>query len=387
MSSVGLVLANLRWKPTRTLLTFLSLVIAFVLFMLLNAISTAFAGGTTLAGVQRVMLDAKYSMTDNLPIAHINAVGGMTEVAAITQMSWFGGYYQDPKNEFAKAPVDHRTFFTVFPELLVEKDVLERFAESKRAVVVEVGIAQRFGWQTGDVIPIKGDIWPKQDGSWDWEFVLAGTYAVPTDSRIQPWFLLRYDYFNESVMDWVKDQVGWAVVKVVDGIDPQQLIQAIDGQFEMSSDPTKSLSEDDYARQFASQLGDMALIATMILGAVFFTILLLTANVASLSFNERIVDLAVIKTLGFGNHYVGLLVLSEAMTLCVLGALTGVAISYGLEPLLQQNLVPIVGNFQMYLSDAVLALVLAVAIGVVIGVHPAAAAVYLPIVEALREGQ
>ncbi|NOX49207.1 MAG: ABC transporter permease [Gammaproteobacteria bacterium] len=387
MSSVGLVLANLRWKPTRTVLTFLSLVIAFVLFMLLRAISTAFTGGTTVAGVQRVMLDAKYSMTDNLPIAHINAIRMMPEVAAITQMSWFGGYYQDPKNEFAKAPVDHQTFFTVFPELLVEKDVLERFAESKRAVVVETGIAQRFGWQTGDVIPIKGDIWPKQDGSWDWEFVLAGTYTVPIDSRIQPWFLLRYDYFNESVMDWVKDQVGWAVVRVVDEIDPQQLIQTIDGQFEMSSDPTKSLSEDDYARQFASQLGDMALIATMILGAVFFTILLLTANVASLSFNERIVDLAVIKTLGFGNHYVGLLVLSEAMTLCVLGALTGVAISYGLEPLLQQNLVPIVGNFQMYLWDAVLALALAVAIGVVIGVHPAAAAVYLPIVEALREGQ
>lgn len=385
MNQLTLITMNLRRKPTRTSLTLMSLVIAFLLFMLLRAVAAAFAGGVVSQGVQRLYVDAKYSMTDNLPIAHIHAMRDLPGVADVTQMVWFGGYYQNPTQLFAKIPVDHTRFFTVFPDAIVSTEVLERFRASKRGVVVHESIVAQFGWAIGDVIPIRGDIWPKEDGSWDWEFVLMGTYSTAADSRLPAWFLLRHDYFNESVADWVKNQVGWAVVRLTEGADSQLVIDAIDGLFDNSSDPTKSLSEDAYGRQLANQLGDIGLITTMILGAVFFTIVLLTANVASMTFHERIPELAVMKTLGFGDGYVSLLVLVEAVTLCVLGAVLGVGLGFALEPALKANLSQVLGHFEMTWGDAAQAIAIAALLGLLIGMLPAWRAQRLPIVQALRE--
>ena len=385
MTALSLIRTGLFSKPTRTSLTFLSLCIAFLLFMLLQAITRAFAGGTTVPGVQRVMTDAKYSMTDNLPLSHVRAMEELEGVGDVTQMVWFGGYYQDPKNQFAKAPVDHTRIFSVFPELVVGDAVLERFHASKRAVVVEAVLAEQYGWQTGDAIPIVADIWPRDDGSWHWEFILAGTYQIPPGSRIQPWFFLRWDYFNESVMDWVKNQIGWTVLRVNDGVEPKTVIDHIDELFENSSDPTKSLSEDEMARQFANQIGDIGAIATMILAAVFFTILLLTANVAALSFRERVPGLAVMKTLGFQDRYVAMLVFAESAGLFLIGAIGGIASGFLLEPVLQESLAPATGRFQMTWQDAALGMVLASGLAVAIAIYPTWAANRLPIVQALRE--
>ena len=174
----------------------------------------------------------------------------------------------------------------VLPDLSragVADDVLARFQASRRAVLVPDAMAEEYGWRAGDLVPIVGDIWPRSDGSCDWEFEVAGTYGVPPESGLQPWFLLRYDYFNESVADWAKNEVGWVVARLDDGVDPKAVVDAIDRRFENSSDPTRSLSEDELSRQFANRLGDIGLIATLILAAVFFTMLLLTANVAALA--------------------------------------------------------------------------------------------------------
>lgn len=385
LNRLTLVGTNLRRKPTRTLLTMLSLVIAFFLFMLLRAIAAAFAGEVSPRGVQRVYVDAKYSMTDNLPLADVGAIGGVPGVASVTPMVWFGGYYREPKNAFAKIPVDHTRFFSVYPDLIVSTETLARFNDSRRAVVVADSLARRFGWKVGDVIPIRGDIWPKEDGSWDWEFVLAGTYSAPSGSRVQELFLIRYDYFTESVADWVKNQVGWIVARLDDGVKPPAVIDGIDALFENSSDPTKTLSEDDYSRQFASQLGDIVAITTVILLAVFFTILLLTANVAWLAFRERVPELAVLKTLGFSDGEVSYLVLLEAFALCLAGAAGGIALGYGLGPVLNANLAQVLGRIDMRWVDAAEAGAIAAVMGLIIGLPPAIAARRLPIVRALTE--
>ena len=324
-------------------------------------------------------------MTDNLPLAAVQTVREMPGVAEATQMSWFGGYYQDPAHAFAKAPVDPARYFRVFPELVVADDVLARFQASRRAVVVPDAMAGEYGWRAGDLVPIVGDIWPKSDGSWDWEFEIAGTYEVPPESGLQPWFLLRYDYFNESVADWAKNEVGWVVARLDDGVDPKAVVDAIDRRFENSSDPTRSLSEDEWSRQFANRLGDIGLIATLILAAVFFTMLLLTANVTALAFRERVPELAVMKALGFEDGAVAVVVLAEALTLCLMGAVSGVAIGLALELPLNAGLAPVIGRFQMSWIDAALALGVAGGLGLAIGLPPAVAARRLSIARALRE--
>ncbi len=385
MNRATLLIANLLRSPTRTLLTLITLIVAFLLFMLLRAIADAFAGGVADQGVQRVYIDAKYSMTDNLPVTHVRAVADVPGVAAVAQMTWFGGYYQEPANAFAKMVVDHEYFFDVYPDIIVATDVLDRFRAGKNSVIVAEALARTFGWQAGDVIPIRGDIWPKADGSWAWQFELAGTYTAAPDSRVQPMFLLRYDYFNDSVMDWVKNNIGWMIVRLAPGADTNAVIGSIDALFENSSDPTASLSEDDYSRQFANQLGDMNVITTLILIAVFFTLLLLTANVAALGFSERIAELGVMKTLGFADMEVAALVMLEGVLLCAAGAVIGIACAFALEGPLQSALELVLGRFALSWADAAIALLIAVAIGVAIGVSPALAARRLRVVDALRQ--
>ncbi len=385
MNHLTLILANLMRKPTRTVLTFLTLVVAFLLFMLLRAVAEAFAGGITIEGVQRLHVGAKYSMTDSLPFAHIRAIREQPGVAAASTVVWFGGYYQDPRNSFAKLVIDPNDYFEAMPEVQVSDAVLKRFRQSRQSVIVADVLARKYGWRIGDAIPIRGEIWPKSDGAWGWGFLYAGSYTAQTGSSIQPAMLIQHEYFSESAISWAANQFTWAVVRLDDGVAPKAVIDGIDQLFENSPDPTKSVSEDDYRRQFANQLGDMGAITTLILVAVFFTILLLTANVTSLSFRERVPELAVLKTLGFEDRYVSRLVLAEAIALCGLGALGGIALGFAIEPALNAQLGEVLGSFHMRWSDALTGLAIGVAMGVVIGVPSARAARKLSIIAALRE--
>ena len=384
MTMWGLLFANLFRHRTRTTLTLLSLMIAFLLFMLLRAIAAAFAGGVTVAGMDRLIVDAKYSMSDNLPLASVAQIRALDGVAGVAQMNWFGAYYQDPKNGFAQYVVDPAAFFDVYRELIVESDVVKQFAATRIGVIASTSLAQKYGWHTGDAIPLHGLLWPKQDGSWDWQFQLIGTFAYPKGAPDQPLLLLHYDYFNEAVAVWAKNQVGWLAVRVSDPQRLDDVANEIDALYKNSSDPTRTVSQDEYSRAQASQFGDMGFITTMILSAVFFTIVLLTGNTALQSFRERVPELAVLKTLGFTDTAVGALVLGEALLLCVTGAGLGIALALLLEPGLNSNLVTIIGRFDMTWQSVLFAVGIALLIGFGIGIPPAWAARRLTIVDALR---
>ena len=381
MSLFSLLWANLCRKPTRTSLTFASLAIAFLLFMLLQAISDALSGGVSLEGMDRIVIDAKYSMTDNLPLAYVQRIRSLDGVDQVTNMSWFGGYYKETRNSFATYPVDPESYFDIFKEQRISADTLDRFSSIRLSAVASEALAARYGWSPGDAIPIMQDIFPQGDGSWTWQFELAGTFEYPGGEIL----LINYDYFNEAVVGWGKDQVGWLVARVTDPAEVDATIRTIDGLFENSSDPTRSTTEDEYGRQFASQLGDIGAISSMILVAVFFTIILLTGNTAAQAFTERIPELAAMKTLGFSDRSVATLMLAEATALCVCGAAAGIGIALLLEPGLNASLGGMVGSFELSGWSVLQALGLSTLLGLIVGAYPAVSAKRLTIVEALRE--
>ena len=381
MKLLSLVWANLFRKPTRTSLTFVSLAIAFLLFMLLQAISDAFSGGVSLEGMDRIVIDSRYSMTDNLPLAYVQRIRSLDEVEQVTNLSWFGGYYREPRNSFATYPVDPESYFDIFPEQGIAADTLARFRSVRVSAVASEALAARYGWRRGDTIPIMQDIFPQESGSWSWQFELAGTFRYAGGELL----LIHYDYFNEAVVGWGKDQVGWLVGRVGDPKEVDATIRTIDGMFENSSAPTRSTTEDEYRRQFASQLGDIGAISGMILMAVFFTIVLLTGNTATQAFAERVPELAALKTLGFPDGSVAGLVLAEALALCLGGATAGIGIAWLLEPGLEANLGGTIGSFDMSGWSALQALGLATLLGLAVGAYPAVSARRLAIVDALRE--
>lgn len=384
MSLLALLWANLFRKPTRTCLTLASVAIAFLLFVLLRSISAAFDSGLDIASAERLMVIPKYSQTDALPYAQRQQIAAIEGVENVSHTLWFGGNYQDPKNFFAKYPVDPLSYFAAYPELEVQPEgALARFANQRTAAVVDVGLAEKYGWQVGQVIPIQGTIYAKNDGSRLWEFELVGTFSENGESSSFPLFLFHYDFFREAAA-FGGDSVGTWVLNLSDPALADEVAQQIDTLFTNSSDPTKTATEDEYSRMFARQLGDMGFITTVIMAAVFFTIILLTGNTMMQALRERIPELAVLKTLGFANSAVSLIVLGEAILLCLVGAAIGVVGGFALGPFLSKALAGVFGQFAILPSSAIEALMLGALIGLVIGVVPAFTAQKLTIVEALR---
>ncbi len=385
LSLGSLAAANLFRHPTRTLLSFTSLAIAFLLFMLLNAITAAFSSGPSEGVVNRLVVDAKYSMTDNLPVTYLQQIRALEGVDNAASVNWFGGYYRDPKETFTTLAVNPVEYFEILSDYEIAPEALARFEATRAGAVVSTALAEKYGWRIGDRVTLRGNIWPMENGSWDWEFEIAGTFNGNTSQLSDTLFLLRQDYFDDAVASWAKNQVGFILLTVAKDHKPEDVANAIDKLYENSSDPTRTASEDQYARQFVSQLGDIGLMSTAILSAVFFTILLLTGNTASQTFRERVPELAAMKTLGFTDASVAALVLGEAVVLCVAGGACGIAVALFLEPALNDSIGAVLGGLEMNLISALLGLALAAGIGLLIGIQPAWSAKRLSIADALRD--
>jgi putative ABC transport system permease protein len=386
MSFLSLIWAGLFRRKTRTVLTLFSIIVAFLLFGLLRSIADAFTVGVDVAGVDRLIVQPKYSIIDPLPISHASQIGNVPGVAMVTHADWFGGFYQERKNFFPKYPVKPREWFAAYPEFRIDAAQLDAFERTRTGAVVPAELAVKYGWHVGDKIPIEADIYPKKDNTRLWEFELVGTYDLPAGGSSQGdgVFLFNYDYFDEA-RQFGQGQVGWFVVRVADQSKAAEIARSIDKQFENSPNETRTATEAEFARQFANQIGNIGLMMGGILGAVFFTIILLTGNTMAQTFRERVPELAVLKTLGFSDVLVSLLVLGEAVLLCAVGGAIGLGIAALLAPGVAHGIKDILPGFEIVWQTIAGGLAIAVLLGLVVGAVPALTARRLRIVDALRE--
>ena len=280
--------------------------------------------------------------------------------------------------------MEPRAYFDMYPEMVIPPEQLEAFANTRTGAVAAASLAADFGWRIGDKIPIEADIWPKQDGSRLWEFDLVGLYTMPNQEIEQQQFMFHYDFFDEA-RQFSEGTIGWWTVRIEDPDRAPEIANAIDALFENSLNPTKTATEDELSRAFGAQIGNITLIATGILSAVFFTILLLTGVVMAQALRERIGELAVLKTLGFPDGKVAFLVLGEAVLLCAFGGFLGIGVTVALAPLVNDLLATYgMGPFILSLPTVATASGIAIVLGLVVGAVPALQARWLTIAQALR---
>ncbi len=383
MTSFGFLLANLGRKPVRTWLTFFCIIVCFLLFGLLRSVGTAFTAPPNLSGVERLVVSPKYSIIDPLPISHMRQVRSVPGVEAAAHADWFGGNYLDLGLAFPTIPVKPMEYFDLYSEYQIPQAQLEAFENTRTGAVASRGTAERFDWRIGDVIPIVADIYPKMDGSLLWEFELVGIYDRPdqTSGNFED-FYIHYDYFEEAKQH-SKGMIGWIAVRVENPDAAAEVASAIDARFENSRDPTRTMTENEYNAQFAQQIGNIGLMVTMILAAVFFSILLLVSNTMFQAFRERLRDLGVLKALGFSDGQVARMIIYEALILTLGGGVVGLLLCYGLlimvSPILQ-----IYGTFTLDALSLALGLATALVLGVVVSAVPAIRARSAPVVEVLR---
>jgi putative ABC transport system permease protein len=147
-------------------------------------------------------------------------------------------------------------------------------------------------------------------------------------------------------------------------------------------DETKTQTEKDFNLSFVKQIGDIGLIVRWILFAVFFTLLLVVGNTMAQSVRERVPELAVLKTLGFSDGSVLGFVLAEAVAMCALGGLVGLALATLLGAIVEKGSG---GQFQLSVGGYVWAIgLVAIAVmSIAVGLLPALRARRLRIVDAL----
>ncbi|HZO22483.1 MAG TPA: FtsX-like permease family protein [Steroidobacteraceae bacterium] len=384
MKYLHLVFAALMRRKTRTLFTLFSVLAAFLLFGLLDSVRTFFdQAGSGVAGVDRLITISKVSFTLSLPKSLLQRIQATPGVAKVTYANWFGGIYQDPKNFFANQAVADN-FFDLYPERLIPAAQLRAFHDTRTGAVVGEALIQKFHWKIGDKIPLQATIFPQKGGSNTWTFDLVGIYhlADPKLKAQENALFFNWDYFDEA-RAFGNGNVGWYVTKVADRDRANQVAQAIDALSANSDHETKTQTEQAFTAAFVSQFADIGLIVGAIMGAVFFTLVLLTGNTMAQAVRERIPELAVLKTIGFSNRSVLGLVLSESAALLVLGSLLGLAIA----GIIVGGLRGTVGSaIPMHPIDGAIWLrgvLLAVLIGLLVGALPAMRGMRLRIVDAL----
>src|ERR1700741_940544 len=178
MKSLHLIWAALFRRKLRTFLTLVSIITAFLLFGLLDAVRVGFdQAGQSANGASRLQTGSRLSFIPLLPLALGSRIAQVDGVKDTTYANWFGGAYQDPHNQvfsFAVAP----NYLDIYPEMEVSAEARKAFAETKIGVLVGEGLAKRFGWKVGDQLPMQSTIFPDKSGSLNWTFKVVGLIHV-----------------------------------------------------------------------------------------------------------------------------------------------------------------------------------------------------------------
>jgi hypothetical protein len=234
MKFLPLTLRNLMRRPFRTILTFGATAVSFLLFGVLMILKVAFTMGVEVAGVDRLMMTNKMSIIQPLPIAYLERIKAVDNVTLVTHQSWFGGIYQDPKNNVFEFAVDPPTWTQMYPEFKVPPKEFEAWLADRQGAVVGKDLAARFGWKIGDTIPIKGTFnRPKGGDGVTWQFHLVGIYDGDK-SVDKTQFLFRYDYLDEN-RTLGTGVTGWYLIKVSDPSRSAETAKKIDSMFENSA--------------------------------------------------------------------------------------------------------------------------------------------------------
>jgi putative ABC transport system permease protein len=322
-----LVWAGLWRKRARSILTMLSIVVAFLLFGLLQGINQGMKNVFQSLNVDRLYVQSRISMSDGLPISYLEQIKSVPGVRNVTHWSYFGGFYQNVRNSLPVFAIDAATQFAVYPKIKISPEEIAAMRRTRAGAIMAAGIAAKYGWKIGDKIPLQTSIWTKKDGSDAYPVDVVGIMDISAyNAGSFPAFYINYDYFDEA-RAFGNGSVLYYIVSIDDPRRGPEIAAAIDARFANSSNETTTQTEQVFAQSQIKQIGDINLIANSIVGAALFALLFVTGNTMMQSVRERIPEFAVLKTLGYSDGKVLTLIMLEAVALCVVAGATGLLLA------------------------------------------------------------
>jgi putative ABC transport system permease protein len=386
VNDLFLIRKNLFRKKLRAILMMVSILIAFAIFGVLAGFERAFHAGQDAAAADRLVTVNKINFTQPLPYAYYNRVRGVDGVRQVTLASWFGGYYQEPKNFLVVMAVQPESYMTMYGnELDFTDEVRRAFMRERTGALVGESAARKWGWKVGDRVPIGSNIFTQKNGSRTWDLDIVGIIRNKVPQVDTTFVLIQYDYFNET-RSFGTDTVGWLVLRTVSPDANDRVSKTIDATFANSTAETSTDTEKAFNKAFIAQFGNIALIVALVVGAAFVTILMIIGNTMVMAVRERTREIGVLKALGFSSARILWLVLAESIALAFFGGLPGLALAVVASLFLRQSLANFVPGIAVTPGIALLGVALMLALGVLTGLAPALNAMRLKTAAALGRG-
>jgi len=380
MTLGSFVVRNAFRNKRRSLLTVFSISFSLLLLTLMICIWRSFyVDQVAPEASRRVVTRDRVSLAFFLPAFYRDKIRGIQGVTAVAPITWFGGRYIDdrPEHFFAQLATDPDEYLKVASDKIIPPEQLKAWQQDRTGALVDVTLANKYGWKLGDHITLQGTIFPA-----NLDLTIRAIYR-----RDPPQNAL---YFNskylEEAVPWFKGQAGWYATQIASADDVGRVSRQIDDMFRNSPLQTKTESEKAFQLGFVASLGNIKAFILGICGAVVFTIMLVSANTMAMSVRSRTREVAVLKTLGFTRQRVLSIFVSESVALAVAGGVIGILMAVPVIYYLTRGFIALGVPLSMKVNvpTAGLSLLVALALGLVSGYLPAFNASRMNIVDGLR---
>ena len=294
------------------------LTLIVILTSLLQAMQADPSGGR---GSNRLVVQHATGLGNFLPLSQRQRIEQIPGVVAVSPQTWFGGVYKDdrPENWIGQLSADPEIYFDkIFDDAKIDPAVNAEWKKTRNGFVAGKKIADKFQWKKGDHIILKGTYIPL-----NLDLVYVGSFNAGDETNI----FFHNEYLNQS--DWfgANKFTGIYYLKVDSGENVPRVAAAIDKMFENSDTPTKTLTEKQFQLSFMEMMGNVKLLINGISLIILFAVTLIVANTVAMSARERVTELAVMRTLGFGRGHILGFILSESVLMSLIGGILGVLIA------------------------------------------------------------
>ncbi|HEY1152157.1 MAG TPA: ABC transporter permease [Pseudoduganella sp.] len=382
MYLLKLIARNAMRHKLRTILTVLGLMVATISFGFLQTVVNAWYAGAEGAAATTLVTRNATSLVFPLPLsyeARIRAVNGVTGVA---RANWFGGIYQDPKNFFAQFAISADSYLAIYRDYLIPEADRAAFLRDRKGAIVGRKLADQYGFKVGDIIPIKGTIYPGT-----WEFVVRGIYDGAKSTSNTATMFFHWDYINEAIKRQAPrraNQVGVYVIEIRQPEDAALISNTIDAQFRNSLAETLTETEKAFQLGFVSMSEAIVVAIRVVSFVVIVIIMAVMANTMAMSARERLAEYATLKVLGFGPGFLTMLIFGESLLLAMVGCLLGVGLLFPLAGGFARLMGTMFPVFEVSPWTVLQQIVAALAVGAVAAIAPTLRATRVNIVEGLR---
>jgi len=376
-----LIARNAFRHKLRTALTVVGIVVAITAFGLLRTIVDAWYAGANASSSARLVTRSAVSLVFSLPLTYAQKIRQVPGVRSVSWANWFGGVYVSERNFFPQFAIDAPTYLDMYPEFILSPAERKAFMTDRKGAVVGRKLAEQYGWSVGDVIPLRGTIYP---GSWS--FTLRGIYDAEQGVD-QSTFFFHWDYLNEAIKRIYPrraDQTGVFIVQLREPGEAAEVSAAIDATFKNSLAETRTETEKAFQLSFVAMTEAILLAIQAVSFVVIVIIMAVMANTMAMTARERGSEYATLKALGFSGGFVARLIMAESIGIALFGGAVAIALTLPLAGAFAERMGTLFPIFFVSEETMLLQACAALCVGVVAALFPAWRTASVRIVDGLR---